>query len=116
LLGPTIRARNGEIVNVSLQNNYPKKPISIGTVSSFLKIWMATQKMSLLPGGSLNYDLPIIQRAGTYWYHPHSHGSTAKQVFMGLAGLFIVNDDEEAALNLPSGEFEIPIIIQDKTF
>jgi blue copper oxidase len=60
--------------------------------------------------------LPVIQRAGTYWYHPHAHGITAKQVFMGLAGMFIVNDDEESALNLPSGEFEIPLIIQDKHF
>ena len=35
---------------------------------------------------------------------------------MGLAGMFIVSDEEEAALNLPSGEFEIPLIIQDKRF
>ena len=35
---------------------------------------------------------------------------------MGLAGIFIVNDEEEAALNLPSGEFEVPLIIQDKHF
>jgi len=116
LLGPTIRARNGEIVNVSLQNNLSEET-NIHWHGIILPENMdGHPKDVATAGGSLNYDLPIIQRAGTYWYHPHSHGSTAKQVFMGLAGLFIVNDDEEAALNLPSGEFEIPIIIQDKHF
>ena len=103
LLGPTIKANHGETVNVALQNNLSEETnIHPKDVAS--------------PGESLNYSLPIIQRAGTYWYHPHAHGVTAKQVFMGLAGMFIVNDAEEAALNLPSGEFEIPIIIQDKHF
>ena len=48
------------------------------------------------------------------WYHPHPHFKTGKQVFQGLAGLFIINDLEEATLNLPSGRFEIPLVIQDK--
>jgi len=39
---------------------------------------------------------------------------TGKQVFQGLAGLFIINDAEESALNLPSGQFELPLVIQDK--
>ena len=33
---------------------------------------------------------------------------------MGLAGMFIVNDAEEASLNLPGNEYEIPLVIQDK--
>ena len=49
-------------------------------------------------------------------YHPHPHETTAKQVYHGLAGAIIVNDQEEAALGLPSGEFEIPIVIQDRLF
>jgi len=67
-------------------------------------------------GNTFQYSLPIVQRAGTYWYHPHPEGFTARQVFMGLAGFFIVTDGEENALQLPSGEMEIPLIIQDKRF
>jgi len=49
-------------------------------------------------------------------YHPHPHEATARQVYHGLAGIILVNDEEERALGLPSGEYEIPIVIQDRTF
>lgn len=116
LLGPTIRVSKGETVNVALQNNLSEET-NIHWHGLILPETMDGHPRDVAPsGGSLQYALPIIQRAGTYWYHPHPHGLTAKQVFMGLAGMFIVNDEEEAALNLPSGEFEVPLIIQDKHF
>jgi blue copper oxidase len=46
----------------------------------------------------------VINRAGTYWYHPHPHGMTGPQVYGGLAGLFLVSDASEQALNLPAGD------------
>jgi Putative multicopper oxidases len=70
------------------------------------------------PKTSYNYAFPITNRAGTYWYHPHPHGRTARQSYMGLASFFIVRDDEEEAfakeLDLRLGETDIPILIQDK--
>lgn len=116
LLGPTIRANKGETVDISFQNSLSEET-NIHWHGLILPENMDGHPRDVAPaGGSLQYTLPIIQRAGTYWYHPHPHGSTARQVFMGLAGMFIVNDDEEAALNLPSGEYEVPLIIQDKHF
>ena len=67
-----------------------------------------------LPGSSRNYNFTVTQRAGMYWYHPHPDGFTAEQAYLGLAGVFIVRDAEEQKLNLPSGEMEIPLVIQDK--
>ena len=116
VLGPTIVGSKGQTVNVSLQNGLDEQT-NIHWHGLILPENMdGHPKDAASPGGSLNYSLPIHQRAGTYWYHPHPHGSTARQVFMGLAGMFIVRDDEESSLNLPSGEFEIPLIIQDKHF
>lgn len=116
LLGPTIKANTGDTVNVSLQNSLSEET-NVHWHGLILPENMDGHPKDVAsPGESLNYSLPIIQRAGTYWYHPHPHGATAKQVFMGLAGMFIVNDPEEASLNLPSGHFEIPLIIQDKHF
>lgn len=116
LLGPTITATKGETLTVQLQNNLSEES-NIHWHGLILPENMdGHPKDVALAGGSLNYVLPVLQRAGTYWYHPHPHMKTARQVFMGLAGLFIVNDKEEAALNLPSGENEIPIVIQDKIF
>ena len=35
------------------------------------------------------FELPLGS-AGTYWYHPHAHGTTAAKVARGLAGAFVV--------------------------
>lgn len=116
MLGPLIKGRKGETVNVALKNNLTEET-NIHWHGLILPEKMDGHPRDVAaPGGALNYSLPLIQRAGTYWYHPHPHGLTAKQVFMGLAGMFVVTDDEESGLNLPSGDFEMPLIIQDKRF
>ena len=65
-------------------------------------------------GNSIEYSFPILDRAGTYWYHAHPDRLTAKQAYMGVAGAFIVHDAVEDALNLPTGDYDIPLVIQDK--
>ena len=62
------------------------------------------------------YDYPNKQRAATLWYHDHALGLTRLNVMMGLAGCYIVRDDAEEALNIPRGEFEVPLLVQDRTF
>ena len=59
---------------------------------------------------------PNNQQAGYLWYHDHSPGVTRLNVYMGLAGLYFLRDSVESALNLPTGEFEIPLVIQDRRF
>jgi FtsP/CotA-like multicopper oxidase with cupredoxin domain len=72
---------------------------------------------SFAPGESSGtYTYPNIQPAGILWYHDHALGITRLNVMMGLAGLYLLRDDAEMALNLPSGEFEVPLVIQDKSF
>ncbi|HMS65976.1 MAG TPA: multicopper oxidase family protein, partial [Ignavibacteria bacterium] len=53
-------------------------------------------------------------RGGTYFYHSHADMATAKHVFKGFAGFFIVTDPAESGLGLPSGNFDIPLCIQDR--
>jgi suppressor of ftsI/bilirubin oxidase len=74
-----------------------------------------------VPGGATyDYHFTVANRAATYWYHPHPHHLTGKQVYLGLAGLFIVEDDDEAALqkglDLRFGESDIPLVLQDRRF
>jgi suppressor of ftsI/bilirubin oxidase len=74
-----------------------------------------------IPGGATyDYQFTVPNRAATYWYHPHPHHLTGKQVYAGLAGLFIVEDDDEIALqkalDLRLGETDIPLVIQDRRF
>jgi spore coat protein A len=62
------------------------------------------------------YNYPNDQEAATIWYHDHALGITRLNVYAGLAGYYIVRDEWEDNLNLPSGNYEIPIAIQDRMF
>src|SRR5262249_51983191 len=59
---------------------------------------------------------PNQQRATTLWYHDHAIGATRLNIYAGLAGFYLIRDEEEQALNLPSGIYEIPLMIQDRSF
>ena len=114
VLGPTIKVDTGTTVGIPFQNQLLEET-NIHWHGLLVPANMDGHPKNLVnSGANFNYNLPIDQRAGTYWYHPHPHGKTAKQVFMGLAGFFIVNDAEEQALNLPSGDRELLLVIQDK--
>jgi blue copper oxidase len=69
-------------------------------------------------GATYRYAFPVQDRGGTYWYHPHPHGGTARQTYAGLAGFFLVEDNDQRrldeALDLRLGETDIPLLIQDK--
>jgi spore coat protein A, manganese oxidase len=59
---------------------------------------------------------PNSQQATALWYHDHAMGITRLNMYTGLAGFYLIRDEEEEALNLPSGQFEIPLMIQDRSF
>lgn len=71
---------------------------------------------ALQPGEQATYVYSNRQLATTLWYHDHALGITRLNVYMGLAGAYIINDAVEQALNLPSGAFDIPLIMQDRSF
>ena len=71
---------------------------------------------TLLPGEAATYEYPNAQRAATLWYHDHALGITRLNVYMGLAGLYLIREGSEAKLNLPRGPFEVPLLIQDRSF
>lgn len=67
-------------------------------------------------GNSALYTYHNGQPSSTLWYHDHGMGITRLNVYAGLAGFYILRDAEEASLNLPSGDYEVPIVIQDRSF
>jgi spore coat protein A len=70
----------------------------------------------LPPGAGRLHAYPMQQRAATLWYHDHTMGATAQNVWRGLFGMHLVHDDEEAALGLPSGDRDLPVAICDRSF
>jgi spore coat protein A len=59
---------------------------------------------------------PNCQPAATLWYHDHALGITRLNVYAGLAGFYLIRDEAEKTLNLPQGEYEIPLMLQDRLF
>lgn len=55
-------------------------------------------------------------RAATLWYHDHAVHRTAMNINMGLAGFYILQDEFEKSLPLPSGKYDVPLLVQDKMF
>jgi FtsP/CotA-like multicopper oxidase with cupredoxin domain len=114
ILGPTIKLNKGDNANILLQNNL-SEPNNIHWHGLMIPSNMDGYPTDVAAAGStFNYRFTVNQRAGLYWYHPHTDMLTGSQAYRGLAGLFMVNDAEEAALNLPSGNYEIPLVLQDK--
>jgi FtsP/CotA-like multicopper oxidase with cupredoxin domain len=73
-------------------------------------------RYAMASGGMYTHRFKVINRAGTYWYHPHPDMRTGFQANRGLAGLILVHDDEEAGIDLPRGACDVPLVIQDKRF
>ena len=59
---------------------------------------------------------PNTQEAAGLWYHDHTTGITAENVYSGLAGTYLIRDAFEKSLRLPSGSYEIPLEIQGRSF
>jgi spore coat protein A, manganese oxidase len=62
------------------------------------------------------YFYPNDQAATMLWYHDHALGITRLNVYAGLAGLYIIRDENEDALPIPKGKYEIPLVFQDRLF
>lgn len=116
ILGPTFTAKSGEKATFAFTNRL-REPTNVHWHGLIIPPLMDGHPEQSIPAaGTFNFQFDINQRAGLYWYHPHAMGSTAVQVFKGLGGLFMVTDEEEDALKLPSGDRQIPLVLQDKRF
>lgn len=114
--GPTIVARVGRRAVVT-QTNQLSEPISVHLHGGKVKAHHDGHPLDLIaPGDRYRYVYPNNQRAATYWYHDHAHHSTGRNVYMGLAGFYILRDPAERALGLPRGRYDVPLLIQDRQF
>ncbi len=116
LPGPTLEAWPGDIATITLQNWLSQPTITHwhGMIVDYLND--GGPRLAIPPNATYDYNFTINQRAAMNWYHPHAHMFTGEQVAMGLAGAFIVRDREEASLGLPSGTYEMPLVVRDASF
>lgn len=116
LVGPTLRARPGDKLRITLRNDLAPEAAPIGMMNllnSFNTTNLHTHGLhvspfgnsdnvllTVEPKGSQDYeiDIPADHVAGTFWYHAHHHGSTAGNVASGMSGALII---EGGLDNLP---------------
>lgn len=115
-LGPVIRVRKGANVRVRLSNFIGEASITHWHGLDVPAAMDGHPESVIQDGQQFQYEFPVVNRAGTYWYHPHPHMRTGQQVLNGLAGFFIVGDEEEDQLQLPRGAYDVPLCIQDRSF
>lgn len=113
--GPTIKQQKGRQSVIRFINNLDV-PTSIhlhGMAS--LPQYDGHPEDLIAPGYYKDYIYPN-NRAATLWYHDHAIHQTARNTYMGLAGMYIVQDNVELDLPLPKGKYDVPLILQDKIF
>ena len=141
--GPTLEAKSGEALNINWTSKLP--PIHLFPIDHSIhgaeSTIPAVRNVAHLHGACTLPDddgypeawftahgehgpkfnprpscYPNCQPSTTLWYHDHALGITRLNVYAGLAGFYLIRDEAEKALNLPQGDFEIPLMLQDRLF
>lgn len=113
---PVIRTGRGQKIRINFTNRLPEESIVHWHGLHIVQRMDGHPMYAIATGQRYVYEFVVDNRAGTYWFHPHPHERTGFQVYQGLTGFFIIGDDEEDAARLPKDEFDLPIVIQDRTF
>lgn len=114
--GPTIVQRQGRDVRVR-QHNALKVPVSTHLHGGDVPPTSDGHPLDLIqPGKYKDYYYPGLHAPAQLWYHDHSIHDTGRNVYLGLAGNYLVTSDAEDLLPLPKGQFDVPLTVQDKFF
>jgi bilirubin oxidase len=114
-LGPILNLTQGQKVRIYFYNELPEPSIIHWHGLHVPQKSDGHPMYAVQNGEQYVYEFEVKNRAGTSFYHPHTHEMTATQVYKGLAGLIQITDDEEQRLELPTGEYDVPMVLQDRT-
>lgn len=117
--GPTLRWKKGDTVTLKVTNNLEDMTTTH---------WHGIHLPAAADGGPHQMIHPgstwtppsfeVKNEAATYWYHPHMHETTQKQLTMGAGGFIIIDDDSEASNALPNdyGVDDFPLVLTSRRF
>lgn len=117
-LGPTLRFKRGDILDIQVNNRIGEESVLHWHGLHVPPRFDGGPMTSIADQASWNPVFDVRQPAATLWYHSHAMHKTGPQVYHGLAGMMILDDEPAAALDLPSryGIDDVPLILQDKRF
>jgi len=130
-VAPKIEAKPGDTVRITLDNELTPEPgctpRDINIPHCFNSTNLHSHGLWVSPSGNSDnvlitirpkvkfeyeYNIPATHPAGTFWYHPHLHGSTALQVASGMAGALIIHGDRAPT---PTRNGDIDTLLRDET-
>lgn len=123
--GPTIRRPSGTPTRVTFRNELPE---GVGSTTvhhhgnhSESRFDGQPDSHLIAPGAKFTYEYDFMERgeperAAFQWYHDHRMDVTGRNVWMGLAGMFVLDDDFDASLPLPKGKYDVPLMVVDRSF
>jgi len=142
-LGPVIEAQSGEVTTLTFRNRLTRHIFANDIDTTLAGVSDADRTTprtvlhlhggvtppafdghpdaTIVPGQDFVHTLPHRQEACALWYHDHAMGITRLNVYAGLASLYLLRDRWDTGqagnpLGLPSGEFEVPLVLQEKIF
>ncbi len=142
--GPTIEVKKGTPTTVRYTNRLPENHLLPVDKSIVPRHDPTVRTLAHLHGGFVSaaddgnpYETPFgdelrrgetqtvtypnEQPAATLWYHDHAVAITRLNVYAGLAAYYLIRDGNDTGrepnpIGIPGGRYEIPIVIQDRTF
>ena len=117
-LAPVLRFRAGDKVQLNVSNTLQEATTLHWHGFNLPAASDGGPHQVIKPGGDWTAEFEVREKASTMWYHSHLMGKTADQVWAGLAGMIIVDDEEADALDLPDsyGIDDFPVVLQDRAF
>jgi spore coat protein A, manganese oxidase len=135
-IGPFIEARGHEELAVAWHNRLPPRhflPIDYSLHGSGRELPESRAVVHLhggrTPAASDGYPehwfptgksrvcrYPNRQDAAMLWYHDHAMGTSRLNLYAGMMGVYLLRDAHEQGLNLPSGSYELPLVLYDRIF
>jgi len=123
--GPVIKRPSGTPTRVTVKHRLPKSVGSLtihhhGAHSASAEDGQPERNV-IEPGKQRTYTYGFREdgkpeRGATQWYHDHSHYRTTRNVWHGLAGFFILDDGYDRKLGLPTGAYDIPLMLTEREF
>ena len=117
-LGPTLILNKGENVSMNVLNSLNDTSTVHWHGVHVPAIDDGGPHTLIMSGNTWSPQFTVMNNASTFWYHPHLHMKTGQQAMRGAAGLIIVRDSMEGALNLPRkyGTDDFPLVVQSQQF
>lgn len=116
--GPTLIFNKGDQVQIDVTNNTDEETTAHWHGLHVPAAQDGGPHQVIKPGRTWSPSFKVMNNAGTFWYHPHAHGLTQKQITLGAGGFLIIKDQEEAKLDLPRtyGVDDIPLALTSRRF